>query len=692
MGERLPAASCSGASVVAARPRRALPARAVVWLGAAAFCGAAASLALAERSSGGYTVGTWGPGALALLSLLVAFLLAGLRAHRPVTLAAGCLLLTGLWAAVSPSWGGLPDEAWTMLDRSVAAAAALLVGAMVAGAVRRSGLVPAAVLVAAVVQAVEILVRLAHDGGPRSWFEGRILDGPVGYHNAQAAVFLVGLPVALWAADGERLAARAAGGAAAVLLLGPLLLTQSRSAVGALALALAVQVVLARSATTALTAAAVVAAGIVLVGPLQRVDAALVAGDGADRTGSFTVYGLYVGIAAALVGLVAAAGRRPRPLRASILAAVLAIAVAVGALGAVGAGVAPHPDRLVSELTSDASPNGAPAGTTRMATLALNGRRDAWRVAASMAAREPLTGEGQGTFARRWTVERRLLDLYILQPHSFELELLAELGVVGLALMAGFAGFAVASTRGAGTPRRQAAAVAVLVGLLGQASVDWTWSFTAIVAAGLLAVGGLAQPARWARSGLPLGVAGAFCCGLAAVAVLGPLLSHRQLVRATTLQQRQPTAAWSHAERALAFDPWNEDARSLEGRLAEASDLYRLAAARYRSAGAVSQRPWLAAFREARVLRRLGAARAADAACRRAAAGNPAELLLHRGPCAREELGAAHSTLVPGGLAFGRISQLRTPPSIVSGWTSGTTTTTTGATSPRVRWTTRGSR
>ena len=82
----------------------------------------------------------------------------------------------------------------------------------------------------------------------------------------------------------------------------------------------------------------------------------------------------------------------------------------------------------------DSDPNLATAGSTRLLSLSLNGRRDAWRVAWREGRQSPFLGGGQGTFTRAWTEHRRLTELNILQPHSIVLELFSELGIVGLAL------------------------------------------------------------------------------------------------------------------------------------------------------------------------------------------------------------------------------------------------------------------
>src|SRR3989304_1338458 len=89
-------------------------------------------------------------------------------------------------------------------------------------------------------------------------------------------------------------------------------------------------------------------------------------------------------------------------------------------------------------------------------------------------------------------------SLYILQPHSIEIELLSERGIVGLGLFAAFVASLLAAV--VRTPARasSAAGLGVTIGLLAQASFDWTRSFVGIVAPPLAAAGGAAGGERGA--------------------------------------------------------------------------------------------------------------------------------------------------------------------------------------------------
>src|SRR5260221_11956533 len=107
-------------------------------------------------------------------------------------------------------------------------------------------------------------------------------------------------------------------------------------------------------------------------------------------------------------------------------------------------------------------PGSAPAGATRFASLSLNGRRQAWAVAWKMARQRPFVGAGQGQFARRWGTDRNVSTLYVLQPHSLELELLSELGAIGLGAFVVFIAAALLCASRAPCRRQTAVAIAMV--------------------------------------------------------------------------------------------------------------------------------------------------------------------------------------------------------------------------------------
>jgi len=104
-----------------------------------------------------------------------------------------------------------------------------------------------------------------------------------------------------------------------------------------------------------------------------------------------------------------------------------------------------------------------------------------WHVAWQEASEFPVAGRGAGTFELAW-LQRQPIEESVLDAHSLYLETLAELGLVGLGLLAlAFAPPLVAAFRGT-----SAAAAAGYVAFLFHAGVDWDWEMPAVTVAGLL--------------------------------------------------------------------------------------------------------------------------------------------------------------------------------------------------------------
>lgn len=240
-----------------------------------------------------------------------------------------------------------------------------------------------------------------------------------------------------------------------------------------------------------------------------------------------------------------AALRRPPLLAgaaAGLLAVVAGIAVAAGAPGAV--------ERQYDRFVKGDQVQTEGDLRERLTQVGNNGRIRQWRVSVDAFESEPLHGAGAGTYARAWDRERR--EYYeVKDAHSLYLEMLGELGVVGLLLVVVaigvvLGGFA-ARSRG---PDRAPGAALLACGLAWatHAGVDWDWEMPAVTlwffAAGGLAVaapvsaGAGASPAPRVRGALRLAagdlptlarvVVGAACL-LAAVVPVRVWLADRAL-------------------------------------------------------------------------------------------------------------------------------------------------------------------
>jgi hypothetical protein len=120
------------------------------------------------------------------------------------------------------------------------------------------------------------------------------------------------------------------------------------------------------------------------------------------------------------------------------------------------------------------------AGASRYATLQSN-RYAYWRVAFTAFEHEPFHGVGAGGWAV-WWLRYRPFPEAAADAHSLPIQTLAELGVVGLALLVTFfAGVALAAARAMrARPALAAGPVAALIAYLVHAPLDWDWQMPAV--------------------------------------------------------------------------------------------------------------------------------------------------------------------------------------------------------------------
>lgn len=116
-----------------------------------------------------------------------------------------------------------------------------------------------------------------------------------------------------------------------------------------------------------------------------------------------------------------------------------------------------------------------------------------WEVSLDQFERASLTGEGAGSYEIAWNRERPVLST-VVDAHSLYLEVLGELGLIGLVLIVAvifaiLVGFAL----GARGPNRPTYAALLAAGLawVTHAGVDWDWEMTAVTV-WLFAAGGMA--------------------------------------------------------------------------------------------------------------------------------------------------------------------------------------------------------
>jgi hypothetical protein len=425
-----------------------------------------------------------------ILVALVACLMPGVLPRTGAGRAAlGGLVALALWSAVSIAWAPLGGPAVEVVQRLALYVGALLLalGVLRSPSAMRAvepALAAGATVVVGYGLAGRLLPGLIELARSRS--AGGRLEQPITYWNGEGAVAAMGLVLcARVAGDRARPSAvRALAAAAAAPLGAGLYLTYSRGAIAVAALGLAVLVAMAptRAQVTA-SAVALAAAAVAAAAAAAFPAVASAGGTSADRTREGAiVLALVVLVAVAAAAWTARrADATDRPLPRSAKLAPFAAAVVLGVVaGLVVGGLAER--QSATELATGAD-------ATRLTTASSN-RYEYWRVGARAFADHPVAGLGAAGFRVEWLRERTIPEA-VRDAHSLEVEIAAELGLVGLAAFAAMvAGMAVAARRALRRSRATAAGwcAALLVWLL-HASIDWDWQLPAVTLPAIVLAG-----------------------------------------------------------------------------------------------------------------------------------------------------------------------------------------------------------
>jgi O-antigen ligase len=400
------------------------------------------------------------------------------------------------WTALSIAWAPVAGPAVDATERLLLYTGALLVaGEVLRRPALQRAVEPALAAGATVVIGYGLSGRLLPGliELNRSRSAGGRLEQPITYWNAEGALAAVGLVLcARIAGDRSRPPAiRVAAAAAAAPLGAGVYLSYSR---GALAVAIVgVLLLIAFASDRAQLRASLVAlatgAAAGVIGAAFPGVASLEGSHGA-RDGAIALVLLATVAAAAglLTRRLAGAPDRPLP-HARRLGHAAAVIVAVAALGLVVAG-----------LTERSSQADLASGAERLTTVSSN-RYDYWRVGLQAFADQPLTGLGAGGFRVEWLRERPYPEA-VRDAHSLEIELTAELGLVGLAALALIVAGATLAARRALVSNAAAAAgpSAALLAWFLHASIDWDWQLPAVTLPAIALAGAIIALSEVPRS------------------------------------------------------------------------------------------------------------------------------------------------------------------------------------------------
>jgi O-antigen ligase len=504
------------------------------------------------------------------------------------------MVVLAAWTGATMAWSIVPDRSWDSFNRTVAYAAFLGLGVVLAAAGGRFGARLAASMLALVI-AITLTWALLAKAIPALDPEGdRVarLREPVGYWNALALLADMALVLGLWlgTAPGHRRSARVAGGLLVYVATLSLLLTLSRAgvlvAVGVLVLWLALSSERVESGLLLLVSAipAVLVGAWAFTRPALTEDVAI----RSDRVADGAVFGLLALVGAGIVIIVVGLGTwralteatRRRARRALVVVAAVAAVAAVAGLGVATANAVTS-GRSCSEVVNDPS---------RLESLDPNNRLCWWSEAWDVFAGHSPEGAGAGTFEiarKRYRPDAR----NVLEPHSVPLQHLADGGVVALVLLltliGAAAGACVCALRRLDGPERAAAAalVAAPAAYFGHALVDYNWNFLAVTAPTMVVLGVLAGVGRvpGARRRRPLVALGLVLVAIAfLVSFSFPRLADR-MERSSTralasddLELAHDRALWARFFNPLSVDPLFALARVEEsrGRLGHAEQRY----------------------------------------------------------------------------------------------------------------------
>jgi O-Antigen ligase len=551
------------------------PAEASPSLGWAALL-VAVALAVSPLATGYFDFGLWGPLAIGAMVLLVIIAWAARPSFTRQGLAAsgGLLILLALSSA-SMLWAESKESAWTAVNR-ISLYAVVFAIVLLTVRDRRNGrrvmlILGGAALLVSLVLCVSLLL-----GGSEGAFLQRRLNSPIGYINGTAGLLVMGIwPWIAYAETAPRRIARAAALAGASLIAGMVVLTQSRAVLPAAVLSAAL-VLLCAPERTRRAVNLIVTCVSVAVG-LHWTLAVYSSGGAAGRSLAPTAGVLRPAAAAILLSALGAgairfalsslaarldSARRQRVVRqlGRSLALATVLLVTVGSI--VGGPWLARQYRSFTSLKVNQNVS------TRF-TDASGFRYDLWSIAAHEFSAHPFGGVGAGNYDRQYYLLRRNPQ-YVVQPHSLELQMAAELGIGGIAALLLFcgaiiwSGFARRATLASEDRLIKVAALGMFVAWLADTSVDWLYDIPGLAGMALVAAALLVVPAapraghgRRSRRGQGAFVIGLCVLGLLAASVGRQYAGTRYANAGANQVGQAPYEAIRTLQQARRLDPYS---------------------------------------------------------------------------------------------------------------------------------------
>jgi hypothetical protein len=584
------------------------------------------------------------------LLVAVAFSLAPRAAvPRTAIACAGLLAALGLFAAFSTGWAPSAERAFFEADRVMLYTGVLLLPVLLTRRGDAGSWADAMALAIVVVAALALGQRLFPVLFPYDDVAVQLpnaatrLSYPLGYWNGLAIFVGLGFPLLLRAAVVARATLwRAAAIAPLPIMAGAIYLTSSRGGVAVAVLASAAFTVL-LGRVRALVALAVAAAGSAASVAILAARSPLV--DGPFESSTAKDAGLEAALLIAAVCLVCALVYALLSRSVSLRVAVPRLLWPLLAVVAVAGVIAADPAARVRTFKAPPAVQEAPSAPQvgeHLSSSAGSGRWQFWSAAADQWREHPLAGDGAGSF-EPWWAQNGTLDWFVRNAHSLWLETLGELGLVGFLLLAGVFGVGiltgVAGLAGrAGENRATVAALLALVlGFVLGAAIDWVWQLPAIAALALLSLGLLTgpatasddrrEPSRTASFGVRAALVVAAWIVICAQAL--PFLSSEEVAASQRAAARGELGeALERARSAEAVQPWAASPHLQLALVREEAGQVRRARRDIASAIARDSSDWRLRVVAARLAVKAGDVEAARAQLARARALNPRSRLL----------------------------------------------------------------